>query len=242
MDLPKTVVSAALAHANEEYPNEACGVVIVWRGRRKYVRCKNISPRPKDGFRICPIDYSTAEDAGEIVAIVHSHPNASANPSQDDIVACEASGVPWFIVGLPSGVWKKIEPSGYVAPLVGREFFHGTLDCYGLVRDYYRLELGIDLPNFEREDNWWAKGGNLYVENFRAAGFEQRPYGDAPQIGDVLLMQVCADVPNHAAIYIGDDTILHHLYGRLSSREIYGGYYKKHTTHVLNYVGKIAQD
>ena len=46
-------------------------------------------------------------------------------------------------------------------------------------------------------------------------------------------MQVLSNVPNHAAIYLGGDVIGHHLYGRLSGRDVYGGYYKKHTTHVL---------
>lgn len=240
IDLPKTVLTAAAAHARSEFPNEACGVIIVFRGRRRYVPCKNVASSPRDGFRICPVDYAAAEDQGEVVGIFHSHPNASANPSQDDIVSCEASMLPWFILGLPSEVWREIKPSGFVAPLVGREFFHGTLDCYGLVRDYYKRELGIELLNFERQDDWWSKGQNLYVDNFSIAGFEQRSFGDHPQVGDVLLMQICADVPNHAAIYIGDDTILHHLYGRLSSREVYGGYYKKHTTHTLKYVGKAS--
>ena len=35
------------------------------------------------------------------------------------------------------------------------------------------------------------------------------------------------------AVYLGDGMILHHLYGRLSSRDVWGGYYQHVTTHVL---------
>ena len=48
-------------------------------------------------------------------------------------------------------------------------------------------------------------------------------------------MQVASPVPNHAAVYLGDGLILHHLQGRLSSRDVYGGYWQKITTHILRY-------
>jgi cell wall-associated NlpC family hydrolase len=34
---------------------------------------------------------------------------------------------------------------------------------------------------------------------------------------------------NHVAVYVGEQRILHHLRGRLSSRDIWGGYYQKST-------------
>ena len=54
---------------------------------------------------------------------------------------------------------------------------------------------------------------------------------------DVILMQIRSQngVPNHAAIYLGDGLILHHLHGRLSSRDIYGGYWQEVTRHILRY-------
>ena len=53
--------------------------------------------------------------------------------------------------------------------------------------------------------------------------------------GDVLLMQIASPVPNHAAIYLDDGVIMQHVAGRLSSRDVYGGYWAKHTTHVLRH-------
>jgi cell wall-associated NlpC family hydrolase len=126
-------------------------------------------------------------------------------------------------------------PEGYTAPLLGRMWCHGVLDCYSLIRDWYRLERGIVLPDFTRSDEWWLKNQNLYVDNFRAAGFTRIVDEDALQPGDVLLMQIMAPVPNHGAVYLGDGIILHHLHGRLSCREVWGGYYKKHTTHILRH-------
>jgi cell wall-associated NlpC family hydrolase len=74
----------------------------------------------------------------------------------------------------------------------------------------------------------------LYVDNFATAGFAVVDPDDL-RVGDVLLMQVHSEVPNHAAIVLGDGLILHHLQGRLSSRDVYGGYWQKITTHTLRH-------
>jgi cell wall-associated NlpC family hydrolase len=44
--------------------------------------------------------------------------------------------------------------------------------------------------------------------------------------------------PNHIAVYIGNEMILHHGHGRLSRRDIYGGFWQKHTTHHLRHKTK----
>jgi proteasome lid subunit RPN8/RPN11 len=224
----------ALAHAMREMPRESCGLVIVRRGREVYRPCRNLA-QGDDQFIVDPDDYAAADAEGEVVAVVHSHPYTPPEPSQADLVACERSGLEWHIVNVPTGRWHSFRPSGYVAPLVGRVFSHGVLDCYALVRDWYALERGVSLPDFDRRDQWWHRGQNLYLDNFRAAGFE--PCEDL-HVGAGLLMQIGSPVPNHAAVYLGDDTILHHVQGRLSSRDVWGGYWRKCTTHILRYTGR----
>src|SRR5690606_7844945 len=113
----------------------------------------------------------------------------------------------------------------YQAPLRGRPFFYGVLDCCTLVYDYYSRELGIDLPEDIRDgdyDEWWKDGVDLYVERFALAGFLPAP--TAMREHDVLLMQLDARVANHAAVYIGNTRILHHRYNALSRDAVYGGF------------------
>ena len=53
---------------------------------------------------------------------------------------------------------------------------------------------------------------------------------------EVLLMQVATrGIENHGDVFVGDGTILHHLYGRLSGHDVWGGYWKQHTTLVLRH-------
>ncbi|NBT33676.1 MAG: peptidase, partial [Rhodobacteraceae bacterium] len=66
----------ALAHALAEMPREACGLVVVVRGKERYWPCRNISPTyADDQFAMDPHDYAAAEAAGEIVELFHSHIN-----------------------------------------------------------------------------------------------------------------------------------------------------------------------
>lgn len=236
--------AALRAHAAAEYPRECCGLVAVINGRERYLECRNIAETPSEHFVLSPEDYARAEDLGEIIGIVHSHPNVSAQPSEADKVACETSGLPWHIVHVgvdvavegaapEAGEIVTIEPCGYKPPLVGRPFAHGILDCYALVKDWYTEELDIELPDFERRDGWWDRGDDLYMRNFEAAGCQQ--ITDKPRRGDIILMQIRAKQVNHAAIYLGDGTILHHLHGRLSSRDVYGGYWQETTRLIVRH-------
>ncbi|WP_250451212.1 C40 family peptidase [Caballeronia sp. ATUFL_M2_KS44] len=237
-------------HALAEYPRECCGLVVLHDGAERYVPCRNVAGAPEEHFVMSPEDYALAEDMGPIVAVVHSHPGAPARPSMADKAIAEKSGVDkWVIISV--GVqgdgsvgaedWCEFGPSGYIAPLVGREWAHGTLDCYAIVRDWYRLERGIELPDFERAEKWWEDGkSSLYMDNFAAAGFVDVGQDADLQPGDVLLMQIRAKVPNHAGIYLGNNQMLHHMYGRLSGRTVWGGMWAHALRAVLRYKGGAA--
>lgn len=98
-----------------------------------------------------------------------------------------------------------------------RPFIHGLFDCYTLVRDYYKRNFNIFLPtNIQRDWEWWQKGENLYLENAKDCSFEE---AQDIKKHDVLLMKINSPVPNHAAIYIGDGKILHHMSGRFSTTQ-----------------------
>lgn len=226
-------LAAIKAHAQAVFPRECCGLISVRKGKEIYTPCRNVA-KDHDHFVMDPEDYARVEEAGAVTGIVHSHCYVPATPSEADLVGCEASGVPWTIYALPTHQVYTFEPTGYIAPLIGREFHHGVLDCYSLVRDYYREEVGIVIPDFPRNPEWWLHGDNLYLKYFSEAGFVQVDVHDLRK-HDGILMKIASPDPNHAAVHIGDGVIIQHLDGRLSSRDVYGGWYQKVTTHILRH-------
>jgi proteasome lid subunit RPN8/RPN11 len=226
------LIESIRAHAFAQDPHECCGVVLIAKGRQKYVPMQNMATTPAEHFVIDPAEYAQAEDAGEITHIVHSHVNLAPIPSEGDLVGIEQSGLPWIIVNWPTGAWTETKPSGYKAPLVGRSYQHGALDCYSIIVDYF-AELGIELPDFDRDDKWWLSGKNLYADNFGIAGFSR--VGGPPQKHDVLLMQIASPVINHGAIFLGDGMILQHCANRLSSRDVWGGAWQRSTVAVVRH-------
>lgn len=227
------IKDAMFEHAAACQPFECCGVIAVVKGREQYFACRNEANR-NNQFVMNGEDYAKAEDAGAILKIVHSHVYESPQPSQADLTECEKSGLPWVIVNWPIGTVVEFEPSGYVAPLVGRVFSHGVLDCYTLIRDYYQRELSIEIPDFERPDEWWKTEKDLYRENFAKAGFVRISEKDL-QPHDVILMQLGSDKTNHGAILIDGGRILHHPMQRLSGRDPFGGFWAKIATHYLRH-------
>lgn len=234
MNLTAELRNEIMAHAKDADPKEMCGLIHIVKGRQQYHRCGNIALTPDEHFVIDPEDYAIAEDAGEIIAVVHSHPTSKPEPSPADQISCNNTGIPWFIVNPKTEQWGYCEPRDYELPYVGREFVFGVVDCYSLLRDWYRRELGLMLDDFQRRDRFWERNENLYVDGFQSQGFRQIPL-DELQYGDGILMQLGADLPNHGAIYLGDQQILHHVQGRLSSRDVYGGYYVKNTALALRH-------
>ena len=236
MRLSKEIKAEALIHAKEEFPNECVGLVAVVKGRRRYFKCTNKAEHPTEHFVLDSDEYADVEDKGEIIAVIHSHPKTNHAPSEADRVACEKSSLPWFVVNPQTELWGECEPSGFELPYVGREFAHGIVDCYTLCRDWYIKEFGLKMNDYSRQDEWWHKGENMYLDNFQKEGFKEISIDDL-SYGDALLMCIDSDVPNHAAVYIGDNIILHHIQGRLSSRDVFkfGGYYHKMTCKVLRH-------
>lgn len=245
MELSETIKAAIQAHAAECFPAECCGLIV----NNTYVPCRNIA-KHADQFEIHPEDLVAAEDSGETQAFVHSHPNASARASELDLLQIELHEKPWVICAYPDIEFQVYEPCGYKAPLVGRNYIHGIQDCYSIVRDFYERELGINLIDFEREDAWWEhkESKSLYLDGFGEAGFIE--VNDL-QYGDVMLCRVGrTEHVNHAIIWLGDQTalkseqteacvgssiILHHPYGRKSTREVFGHQWQERVVKVVRY-------
>ncbi|TBL52744.1 peptidase P60 [Hafnia paralvei] len=232
-------IQAIVAHAAEVYPAECCGVVAQKSRVERYFPCRNIAENPTEQFHLSPEDYIAAEEWGTVTGIVHSHPDATTQPSELDKAQCDAMAIPWHIVSYPEGDLRTVMPRGEL-PLVGRAFVLGHTDCWWLVMSYFRQTHGIVLNDYRVDYPWWESGReNLYLDNWYECGF--REFSGPPQSGDMVIMQVSAPVANHAGILLDDGMLLHHMYGMLSQRVPYGGYWKDRTVKIVRHMSLINQ-
>jgi proteasome lid subunit RPN8/RPN11 len=218
----------ALTHAKAESPKEACGLLVIIKGRKRYWPCKNLST-DLDNFILDPDDFCKAEDTGSVIAIIHSHPVTPPYPSSADRVACHQSGMPWHIVSPATETWFTCEPEEYEPELVGREWVWNVMDCWSCVRSWYKQH-GLQLDDYKRPTTPEEfESSPLFEKYWAEAGFYQIPEGEQVQEGDAILMAIggSGNALNHVGVIQEDGRILHHLRGRLSSVDVYGSWLQK---------------
>jgi len=193
------------AHARDTFPEECCGMVTRQDdGVLAYQRCENVAPedRREDSFELDPGAYEAALEAGNLVAIVHSHTKGQRAPSRADMISQRATNVPWVIVVLvppvatscsdgdpalshsdpvPRVIDEFSFPIEADAPVTGVPFRPGVADCVEAIVRYYRQQFGIAITSEPRDDEWWlgAEGEDprtapdLFMDYYRREGFRR---------------------------------------------------------------------
>jgi proteasome lid subunit RPN8/RPN11 len=104
--IPAAIRRELEQHARAEVPNEACGLLAFRDGvAERYLPGENELASPYR-FRLKPGDPNDfyLEDEGYQVAVFHSHPNDSAEPSRTDLANIGLwTGRPYFILALATG-------------------------------------------------------------------------------------------------------------------------------------------
>ena len=105
MVIPTAVRDALEAHAREEAPNEACGLIVLRDGEAvRYERGRNRLESPYRFELDIDPELWYLEDEGYALAVFHSHPASAAKPSRTDVERIGLwAGRPFFILSLSTG-------------------------------------------------------------------------------------------------------------------------------------------
>lgn len=229
--------------AMEAYPNEACAFVI----DGKLVPVENVSQNPTEEFEL------STEDSKKVIKaslFIHSHPDGPHYPSEADMISQMSTAIPYGIITCTTDSTSKplwVYDKSLEVDIEGRPFVHGIYDCYSLIRAYYKQSKGVILPDFARDMNWWDASKslsgeiippkNLYLDNFEKANFTKLKEDEILEPGDVILMNIgTKDAVCHAAVYIGDGLILHHLRDRIARKD-HAASWKKFYHTIVRYRG-----
>ena len=85
--IPAEVRAAIVAHAQEEAPNESCGLLLLDGDRAvEYVRGENKAPSPyRFELYLDPAVWADLGDASSQQGVVHSHLSSPPRPSRTDV-------------------------------------------------------------------------------------------------------------------------------------------------------------
>jgi len=225
--MPPEIMKDAQKHACEafmvdpENPQESIGVI----SKGKYVPIKNVSEDPNGSAKPDPEVFFNMQADNEIDCVIHSHPNGPFYPSGRDMQSQIDLAIPHGVLACyqgtacsPVSLWgDQLER----LPLDGRAFQHGVTDCYEAIRDWYAIEGGgVELPPLARDWDWWSNDLNIYEDHFEPFGF-YRISGSEVRRGDAIMFKMptrskknkrlfVGETYNHAAVFLGNDTIYHH--------------------------------
>ena len=93
-------------------PAEGCGLLAKKDGNKFFYPCKNIASHIQDDitFAIDPLEYAACEDSGaDILAVIHSHVEGNAEPSEADINNCKLYMLDWYIYSIQDDNWCFLE-------------------------------------------------------------------------------------------------------------------------------------
>ncbi|HGV0503528.1 TPA: C40 family peptidase, partial [Escherichia coli] len=105
------LLDAIRQHVAAEYPKEACGLIVQSGQQQIFIPCRNIADKPEETFTLSPEDQLAARARGEIIMLIHSHPDVvRLVPSELDRIQCDWSGIEWGIMSWPDGDFCTISP------------------------------------------------------------------------------------------------------------------------------------
>jgi cell wall-associated NlpC family hydrolase len=121
--------------------------------------------------------------------------------------------------------------------LEGRAFHLGVTDCFTLVRDFYKKNFDIDMPDFSRPNDWKPEEDNMIDNLYEVAGFEKLDVdlNWPPRPADLLVCTVGGAVPNHLVVVLGGNEIIHHKVGMFSAKETMRPAWRRYTSYILRH-------
>ena len=120
--------------------------------------------------------------------------------------------------------------------LLGFAWEMNERDCFTLTREFFKQNFDIDIPDVARPNNWSSDNLDLIGLIHSKAGFTKvTEMWDDLRPGDVLACSVQSSNPNHLAIYIGNNELLHHRLGVNSSVETLRPFWRMTTGYILRH-------
>jgi proteasome lid subunit RPN8/RPN11 len=231
---------------------EYCGIVRRIKGELIAELCPNSHEDAESNFRIDSKFFKKYLKDESLYAIWHTHYKESSESllSSRDMSACKSLGVPYILYHKKFKEWDFYDPKCYEDPYPlffepnynkleyykNFKFAVDRLDCYELVRVFFKGYLGIEIKDYPRPESLKRieiSGWDVFSKELPKRGFIE-VYRQQPKKYDVVLMRSNKGTSSHVGVMVGDREILH-IEGEdfLSDIVIYGTELKERTVKIF---------
>jgi cell wall-associated NlpC family hydrolase len=117
------------------------------------------------------------------------------------------------------------------------------IDCFNLIQFIYKDKLDINIPYTTRDwcniidENWYFKTHERLMDIVTCEKYGWQKVQKIEKYNMIIMMLGSSNVNNHAALYIGQNKILHIMPNHKSHISVYGNYYKQYTTGCFKWIG-----
>jgi proteasome lid subunit RPN8/RPN11 len=207
---------------------EACGLI----KSNQCIHIENTSQIPSENFQI---DGKYLIDEG-IQAIWHSHINGNNTLSPQDILTCTKHQIPFYLYDIKSNTFKYYDPRAN-STYLDRQPAPGINDCWSLIDHWYRFEMQIILPEFDRTElikGGWNEidrpGWNIFMDNVDRAGFKLLSPRSELMRGDILVFNISGANSSHVGVLLNpsDGLFIHQLSTHPSKYDYLQGGWRDH--------------
>jgi len=227
--------------ANDSPLSEVCGFLLIERDSLCLMPARNMARDIQNTWMISEVDYSKAIATGRLFGLYHSHVLDDDQFSKEDKRTADLAELPMLLYSLKVNKFNYYRPLSAIRPYENRAFILGVQDCGSILTDYYARELGVEIAHVTRFPRVIEEGfGDMptfFNEQFYVV--EDR----IPQKHDFLVFSIRGnEKQNHVGVYLGDNLMLHQLFGRPSSRQELTSYWSSRLKFILrlrNFTSKV---
>ena len=220
--------------------DEACGI---WLEDTTAIMFENFADNPKETFTFSPEIWEWIRTYNDMVrGIFHSHPSEAqpAKLSLEDILLAKRLELDIAVYHPEFYQWDYYSPHiphpyplrlhGRMSPKsadwwIGHEYQPARSDCYSLVCDWYAakgLQLNFPKRSYSDYGEERPKAWNRFYQECKQEGWE---LVTNPQHGNVALLRIDSDYPNHIGVLLWNDdradfNFLHQMGGKRKSEII----------------------
>lgn len=241
MILTEKIKSSIKEQAMKKMDEEICGLLYLDEEDIVLYPCENIAENPNKFFSISGESYLRCSKLGKIVAVYHSHLNNNGF-SEFDKLNSERHKIHFIIYSTTADDFYYYEPCGYDIPLLSRSYVVGYMDCFSLVKDYYKQKCNIILPELTHPYRF-VSSKDSHPENDRVYNilpdfFKDNGFACVTNLKkhDLILCKT-AKIPSpvHSLIYIGENQVIHHPREQKATVEPFHFIIKQAITHTMRH-------